>query len=98
MLTSVDSTFAYLRPPSSDFSRGANYRSKIRGESSSKRIIIRKIAQIKTIGVMKNAGKFRQNIISSEISSKSQEFRQNLFALLLHSTVLRGCGAIRVRN
>ena len=38
-----------------------------------KRTIVQKIARIKTIGVTKMRGKFRRNIVSSEISSKSHE-------------------------
>ena len=60
-----------------------------------KRIIIQKIAWIKAIGVTKMWGNFVE--ISFQVkflrkAMKSQEFRQNLFALLLHNTVsLRLC-------
>ena len=72
-----------------DFSRGANYRSKIRDESSSKANYHSKNRADQNNRCHENAGKFRRNIVSSEISSKSQEFRRNSFALLLHNTVDR---------
>ena len=75
----------------SDFSRRANYRAKIWGESSSKAgIIIWKIAQIKTIGVTKMRGKFVEISFHAKFlwkATKRQEFRQNSFALLLYNTV-----------
>ena len=57
----------------SDFSRGANYHSKIRGESSSKAHYHSKNRADQNNRCHENAGKFRQNIVSSEISSKSHE-------------------------
>ena len=74
----------------SNFSRGANYRSKIRGESSSKANYHSKNHTDQNNRCHTNTGKLRQNIVSSKISSKSQEFGQNLFALLLHNTVVKG--------
>ena len=74
----------------SDFSRGANYRAKIRDESSSKANYHAKNHADQNSRCHENAGRFRWNIVSSEISwkaMKSQEFRLNSFALLLHSTV-----------
>ena len=71
-----------------DFSEGANYRSKIRGESSREANYRSKNRADQNKRCHENAGKFRRNIVSSEISSKSQEFHQNSFALLLHNTVL----------
>ena len=55
-----------------------------------KRIIIRKIAQIKTIGVTKMRGNFVEISFQAKFlrkAMKSQEFRRNSFALLLHNTV-----------
>ena len=55
-----------------------------------KRIIIRKIAQIKTIGVTKMRGNFVEISFQAKFlrkATKSQEFRRNSFALLLHNTV-----------
>ena len=75
----------------SDFSRGANYRSKIRGESSSKANYHSKNRADQNNRCHENAGKFRQNIVLSEISSESQEFRRNSFALLMHNTVHVNC-------
>ena len=65
----------------------ANYCSKIRGESLSKANYHSKNCTDQNNRCHENAGKFRQNIVSSDISSKSQEFRRNSFALLLHNTV-----------
>ena len=63
-------------------------RSKLaRDESSSKANCHLKNRADQNNRCHENAGKFHQNIVSSEISSKSQEFRRNLFALLLHNTV-----------
>ena len=77
-----------------DFSSGANYRSKIGGESSSKANYHPKNRADQNNRCHENAGKFHRNIVSSEISSKSheksQEFRRNSFALLLHNTVTLG--------
>ena len=56
-----------------DFSRGANYHSKIRGESSSKASYHSKNRADQNNRCHENAGKFRRNIVSSEISSKSHE-------------------------
>ena len=55
-----------------------------------KRIIVRKIAQIKTIGVTKVQGNFVEISFQAKFlrkAPKSQEFRRNSFALLLHNTV-----------
>ena len=55
-----------------------------------KRIIIRKIAWIKTIGVTKMWGNFVEISFQAKFlqkATKSQEFRRNLLALLLHNTV-----------
>ena len=55
-----------------------------------KQIIIRKIAQIKTIGVTKMQGNFVEVSFQAKFlrkTMKSQEFRRNSFALLLHNTV-----------
>ena len=55
-----------------------------------KRIIIRKIARIKTIGVTKMRGNFVEVSFQAKFlrkATKSQEFRRNSFALLLHNTV-----------
>ena len=71
----------------SDFSRGENYHSKIRGESSSKANYHSKNRADQNNWCHENAGKFRRNIVWSEISSKSQEFCRNSFALLLYNTV-----------
>ena len=54
------------------------------------RIIVRKITQIKTIGVTKVQGNFVEISLQAKFlrkATKSQEFRRNLFALLLHNTV-----------
>ena len=62
---------------------GVNHRAK--------RIIIRKIARIKTIGVTKMRGNFVQISFQAKFlrkATKSQEFRRNSFALLLHNTVI----------
>ena len=58
-----------------------------RGESPSKANYHSKNRADQNNRCHENAGKFRRNIVSSEISSKSQEFRRNSFALLLHNTV-----------
>ena len=61
---------------------GVNHRAK--------RIINRKIARIKTIGVTKMRGYFVEISFQAKLlrkAMKSQEFRRNSFALLLHSTV-----------
>ena len=55
-----------------------------------KRIILRKIARIKTIGVTKMRGNFVEVSFQAKFlrkATKSQEFRRNSFALLLHNTV-----------
>ena len=55
-----------------------------------KRIIIRKIARIKTIGVTKMRGNFVEVSFQAKFlrkATKSQEFRRNSFALLLHNIV-----------
>ena len=55
-----------------------------------KRIIIRKTARIKTIGVTKIRGNFDEISFQAKFlrkATKSQEFRWNSFALLLHDTV-----------
>ena len=72
-----------------DFSEGANYRSKIHGESSRDANYRSKNRANQNNRCHENAGKFRRNIVSSEISSKSQEFHRNSFALLLHNTVVK---------
>ena len=62
---------------------GVNHRAK--------RIIIRKIARIKTIGVTKMRGNFVEISFQAKFlqkATKSQEFRRNSFALLLHNTVI----------
>ena len=62
---------------------GVNHRAK--------RIIIRKVALIKTIGVTKMRGNFVEISFQTKFlrkAPKSQEFRRNSFALLLHNTVL----------
>ena len=54
------------------------------------RIIVRKIAQIKTIGVTKMQGNFVDISFQAKFlrkAIKSQEFRRNSFALVLHNTV-----------
>ena len=56
-----------------------------------KRSIIRKIARIKTIGVTKMRGNFVEISFQAKFlrkATKSQEFRRNSFALLLHNTVI----------
>ena len=61
---------------------GVNHRAK--------RIIIRKTARIKTIGVTKMRGNFVEISFQAKFlrkATKSQEFRRNSFALLLHNTV-----------
>jgi len=87
-----------------EFSGGAYYRSKIAAtfqeerisaqkftvNHHAKRISVRKIVQIKTIGVMKMRGNFMEISFEPKFlqkALKSQEFRRNLFALLLHNTV-----------
>ena len=53
-------------------------------------IIVRKIARIKTIGVTKMGGNFDEISFQAKFlrkATKSQEFRRNLFGLLLHNTV-----------
>ena len=55
-----------------------------------KRIIVRKFTGIKTIGVTKMPGNFFEISFEGKFLQKaliSLEFRQNLFALLLHNTV-----------
>ena len=55
-----------------------------------KQIIIRKTARIKTIGVMEMRGNFVEISFEAKFlrkATKSQEFRRNSFALLLHNTV-----------
>ena len=55
-----------------------------------KRIIMRNITRIKTIGVMKMQGNFVETSFQATFlqkATKSQEFRWNSFALLLHNTV-----------
>ena len=61
--------------------QGANYRAKIRDESSSKANYHSRNRADQNNRCHKNAGKFLRK------ASKSQEFRQNSFALLLHNTV-----------
>ena len=56
-----------------DFSEGANYRSKIHGESSRDADYRSKNRANQNNRCHENAGKFRRNIVSSEISSKSHE-------------------------
>ena len=56
-----------------DFSEGANYRSKIHGESSRDANYRSKNRANQNNRCHENAGKFRRNIVSSEISSKSHE-------------------------
>ena len=59
-----------------------------------KRIIIQKIARIKTIGVTKMQGNFVEISFQAKFlrkATKSQEFRRNSFALLLHNTVGSVC-------
>ena len=56
-----------------EFSRKANYRSKIRTDWNNRHHT--------------NAEQFPRNIVSSKISSKCQDFLKNLLALLLHNTV-----------
>ena len=73
----------------SDFSGGANNCAKIRDESSNKANHHSKNCADQNNRCHENEGNFRRNIVSSEISSKSQEFRRNSFALVLHSTVPR---------
>ena len=58
-----------------------------RGESPSKANYHSKNRADQNNRCHENAGKFRRNIVSSKISSKSQEFHRNSFALLLHNTV-----------
>ena len=63
---------------------GMNYQAK--------RIIVRKIAWIKTIGAMKMRGNFAEISFQAKFlrkATKSQEFHRNSFALLLHNTVLK---------
>ena len=74
----------------SNFLRGANYRSKIRGESSSKANYHSKNHTDQNNRCHTNAGKLRQNIVSRKTSSKSQEFGQNSFVVLLDNTVVKG--------
>ena len=53
---------------------------------------IQKITRIKTIGVTKMRGNFIEISFQAKFlqkATKSQEFRRNLFALLLHNIVLR---------
>ena len=57
----------------SDFSRGANYRVEIWDESSSKANYHSKNRVDQSNRCHENVGKFRRNIVSSEISSKSHE-------------------------
>ena len=55
-----------------------------------KQIVIQKIARIKTIGVTKMRGNFVEISFQEKFlqkATKSQEFRRNSFALLLHNTV-----------
>ena len=57
------------------------------------RIIVRKIARIKTIGVTKMRGNIVEISFQAKFlrkATKSQEFRRNSFALLLHNTVSIG--------
>ena len=59
-----------------------------------KRIIVRKITRIKTIGVTKMRGNFIEISFRAKLlrkAPKSQEFRRNSFALLLHNTVYKSC-------
>ena len=54
-----------------------------------KQIVIWKIAWIKTVGVMKIWGNFVETLFQAKFrreAMKSQEFRWNLFSLLLHNT------------
>ena len=54
------------------------------------RNIVRKIAQIKTVNVTKMQGNFVEISFQAKFlqkATKSQEFRRNSFALLLHNTV-----------
>ena len=67
---------------------GVNHRAK--------RVIIRKIARIKTIGVTKMRGNFVEISFQAKFlrkATKSQEFRRNSFALLLHNTVHANLGS-----
>ena len=68
----------------SNFSGGANYRSKIHGELSRTANYCSKIHADQNNRHHKNPGKFHRNIVSSKNAS---EFRRNSFALLLHNTV-----------
>ena len=54
----------------SDFARGVNYRSKVRGESSRKANYHSKNRADQNNRCQENAGKFHRNIVSSEISLK----------------------------
>ena len=57
----------------SDFLRGANFCAKIQGESSSKVNYLSKNRADQNNRCHENAGKFRQNIVSRKISSKSHK-------------------------
>ena len=100
----VSNTLVAIDKQQIEFSGRANYRSKNRNDFSKERsivrkftvnhramgIIVRKIAQIKTIGVTKMRGNFIEISLQAKFlrkATKSQEFRRNSFALLLHNTV-----------
>ena len=69
----IDKQANYRSKNPNDFSEGVNYRSKIRGESSREANYHSKNRADQNNRCHENAGKFRRNIVSSEISSKSHE-------------------------
>ena len=73
------------------FSGGANYHSKVQNKLSCTANYRSKSARSGTTGVTKMRGNFLEILFQAKFlpkAKKSQEFCQNLFALLLHNTVI----------